>query len=378
MIRMAESSQPHPAIPSPSCLRRLVLRNLVTSLLILLCLGGAEAQRVKVIGHRGASSLAPENTLASFRKAIDIGVDYIELDVWNSIDDSLMVIHDNDIGRTTNGTGFVTALTYMQLRRYSAGSWFAPEFAGERIPTLREVLALARDMNTKACIEIKNTQVTADIVNLVTAVGMDTSVFICCFSLAALKESRQLHPNIPVVYFVDPVSQSAVDTLGAIGGQAVGSGNGNTQAMIDYAHQAGVAFWPWTVDIPARMIEYIGLGVDAIITNYPQTLIAIEDSLSTDVQEESPQRPAQGAIDVFPNPFNSSTIVRFTVPSMSPVSLEVYNILGQRVALLVDGQTFVPGEHTIPWDAGDIAGGSYVIVMRSAASTCMQRTLVLK
>jgi glycerophosphoryl diester phosphodiesterase len=370
--------RPPTAHVQPWCVLWWDARRVLPFLLVLLFLAPASAERVKVIGHRGASSLAPENTLASFRKAIELGVDYIELDVWDSLDDSLMVIHDNDISRTTNGTGFVTALTYTQLRRYSAGSWFAPEFAAERIPTLREVLTLARDMNTRACIEIKNTQVTAAVVNLVTAMGMDTSVFICCFYLDALQEVRQIRPLIQVVYFVDPVTQTAVDTLKAIGGQVVGSGNGNTQAMIDYAHQVGVAFWPWTVDIPARMIEYIGRGVDGIITNYPQTLIAIEDSLSTDVQEESPQPPAQGTLDVFPNPFNSSTIVRFTVPSLSPVSLEVYNILGQRVALLVDGQTFVPGEHTIPWDAGDIAGGSYVIVMRSAAGTCMQRTLLLK
>jgi glycerophosphoryl diester phosphodiesterase len=354
------------------------VRGLLIVFLVLLCLGPATAQRVKVIGHRGASTLAPENTLASFRKAIELGVDYIELDVWNSLDDSLMVIHDNDINRTTNGTGFVTALTYLQLRRYSAGSWFAPEFAAERIPTLREVLTLAGDMNTKACIEIKNTQVTAAVVDLVTAMGMDTSVFIMCFSLSALQETRQIRPNIPVVYLVEPVTQSAMDTLGAIGGQVIASGSGNTQAMIEYAHQHGIAFWPWTIDIPAKMIEYIGLGVDAIITNYPQTLIAIEDSLSTDVRQLAPAPSPQGTLAIFPNPFNSSAIVHFTIPSSSVVSLDVYNILGQRVATLVDGQTHMPGEYTVPWNADDIAGGSYVIVMRSAAGVCMQRTVVLK
>ena len=365
-------------IPGPWRAWRSTVYGLLAAFLMLLCLHPATAQRAKVIGHRGVSSLAPENTLASFQKAIELGVDYIELDVWDSLDDSLMVIHDNDINRTTNGTGFVTALTYLQLRRYSAGSWFAPEFAAERIPTLREVLTLAGDMNTKACIEIKNTQATAAVVNLVTAMGMDTSVFIMCFSLSALQETRQIRPNIPVVYLVEPVTQSAMDTLGAVGGQVVASGSGNTQAMIEYAHQHGIAFWPWTIDIPAKMIEYIGLGVDAIITNYPQTLIAIEDSLSTGVGQLAQQPSPQGTLAVFPNPFNSSAIVHFTLPSSSVVSLEVFNILGQCVATLVDGQTYMPGEYTVRWNAGDIAGGSYVIVMRSDDGARAQRTVVLK
>lgn len=106
------------------------IRAVLTLTLLGFILMGCTSKKTTIIAHRGASSVAPENTMAAFQKAIDIGADYFELDVRASKDDTLMVIHDITLDRTTNGTGSFHDFTYKQLRTYDAGSWFGEEFAG--------------------------------------------------------------------------------------------------------------------------------------------------------------------------------------------------------------------------------------------------------
>ena len=101
------------------------------------------AQLPLVVGHRGWLARCPENTLASLRAAADLGVGALEFDLYLSSDGHMVVIHDASVDRTTDGTGRVQEMTLAELKRLDAGGWFAPEFAGERIPTLDEVLAAA-------------------------------------------------------------------------------------------------------------------------------------------------------------------------------------------------------------------------------------------
>ena len=103
--------------------------------------------------HRGDSANAPENTLAAFQRALALGVAWIELDVHPAKDGTLMVLHDDTVDRTTNGSGAVRDLTPDQLRRLDAGSWFAPSFSGERIPGLPEVLELVAPTATGLNVE---------------------------------------------------------------------------------------------------------------------------------------------------------------------------------------------------------------------------------
>src|SRR5579864_1864121 len=102
-------------------------------------------KRPWVIAHRGASGHAPENTLASFRRAVELGATFIETDLRLSRDARFVAIHDGTLDRTTNGRGLVRDFTLDQLRELDAGSSFAPEFAGERIPTIEEIFAFARE-----------------------------------------------------------------------------------------------------------------------------------------------------------------------------------------------------------------------------------------
>ena len=98
----------------------------------------------KLVGHRGALDVAPENTLASFQRALDDGVDVIEMDIRLSADGHIVVMHDGTVDRTTNGTGVVSEMSLGELKRLDAGSWFDARYAGERIPTLAEVLSWAQ------------------------------------------------------------------------------------------------------------------------------------------------------------------------------------------------------------------------------------------
>ena len=111
--------------------------------------------RPLLIAHRGGAAEAPENTLGAFRRALDLGIRWFELDVQMTKDGALVVIHDETVDRTTNGTGPVSSFTFEEIRKLDAGSRFSPDFAGEKIPTLREVLDRCAEQGAVVFIELK-------------------------------------------------------------------------------------------------------------------------------------------------------------------------------------------------------------------------------
>ncbi len=117
---------------------------------------GAPLGEVNVIAHRGASAYAPENTLAAFSLAADMGAHWFELDCTLTKDGEVIVIHDDTIDRTTGVEGVVAEMTLAELKRYDAGSWFDAKFAGERLPMLGEALDLGKDRRIGVYIEIKD------------------------------------------------------------------------------------------------------------------------------------------------------------------------------------------------------------------------------
>jgi glycerophosphoryl diester phosphodiesterase len=123
--------------------------------LLLMALWDPDATGMEIIAHRGAMMLAPENTLASQRLAYELGVDTVEVDVRISRDLVPVILHDHFLERTTNGTGLLASLTLQELKQLDAGSWFGPQFAGERIPTLAEMLEVAKQYNRNVILDIK-------------------------------------------------------------------------------------------------------------------------------------------------------------------------------------------------------------------------------
>ena len=176
---------------------------------------------VLVMAHRGFSGKAPENTLAAFRKAIEIGSDFIELDVRFSKDGHLVVFHDDTLERTTNGKGKVADFSLQELKGLDAGSWFGPSFSGEKIPTLREVLAQAKG-RILVNIELKKgdqgpytmMDLSDRALEEVQRAGMEKEVLFSSFDLAALKRIRQKNQGIPVAFITKSPWDSPREAFG--------------------------------------------------------------------------------------------------------------------------------------------------------------------
>ncbi|MDR7485376.1 MAG: glycerophosphodiester phosphodiesterase [Armatimonadota bacterium] len=234
--------------------------------------------RPAVIAHRGASGEAPENTLAAFRRALELGADAVELDVHLSADGVPVVIHESLLDRTTDGRGLVRDYPLDALRRLDAGRWFGERFAGERIPTLAEALEVLRAV--RVIVEIKNGPVyypgiAARVADTVRAVG-HRAVTVSSFDHPVLLEVRKAAPDLStaVLYmgrFTDSLwlaRETGADVLQPYWAWI-------TPDLIEAAHAAGRRVEAWTVDEPRHARFVIDLGVDGIITNFPDRIRAL-------------------------------------------------------------------------------------------------------
>jgi glycerophosphoryl diester phosphodiesterase len=233
--------------------------------------------KVLLGGHRGNAAECPENTLASFRSAIELGVDVIELDVHRSDDGGLPVIHDHLIDRTTNGSGLVRDFTMDELKRFDAGSWKDPSFAGEPIPSLQEVLRLAQG-KVGVAIEIKNLPlpyagIEAAVVQTVREAEMVTDVIVISFDHRSIKRIGELEPEIltGVLEASRPVDVLRVmdDADADVFCPHWASIEPETAAEI---HDAGKLIGVWTVDDAFSLAWSKALPANAIYTNKPRTV----------------------------------------------------------------------------------------------------------
>lgn len=233
-----------------------------------------------ILAHRGASQWAPENTMAAFRLAAEMGADGIELDVQLCKDGEAVVIHNFRVDETTDGSGRVKDFTLAELQTLDAGSWYAAKFSGERIPTLAQVLH-ELGPRLKYNIELKATSLLSDgleaeTVRLVEDANMVHRVTISSFNVAALWRVRRLNPYISIGLLYAPdqprylrerwlqplVRPNALhprwDTI--------------SERYVIAAHRRGVAVNPWTCNEPDPLLRLVNWGVDAIITDRPDLL----------------------------------------------------------------------------------------------------------
>jgi glycerophosphoryl diester phosphodiesterase len=280
---------------------------------------GAPRGAIDVIAHRGASSYAPENTLASFRRAMELQADWFELDCLLTKDGEVLICHDDTVDRTTNGKGKIAELTLAELKQLDAGSWFDPKFKGEPLPTLNEALDLAKD-KTGVYIEIKNCgddgklfkqlldaaqgrkrmsaklraefmrmieasgtpnlELTRKVIAAVRARGMKDQVVLQSFSpvvcIVALAEAPELRTEFLGAVDKDNPERWTMfmafnDLMGAKGANA-SSGSLN-QDRIKGFHRQGKTVAVWTVDKESDMRRFAEWKVDAIITNHPDVCL---------------------------------------------------------------------------------------------------------
>ncbi|WP_191839250.1 glycerophosphodiester phosphodiesterase [Catellatospora chokoriensis] len=231
-----------------------------------------------VVAHRGASSAAPENTLVAQEIARRAGADWIENDVQPSADGVPFILHDSTVDRTTDGTGSIRSLTSAQLKTLDAGSWFAPHYAGTRIPTLAEQLADLRTRGGNLLLEIKGAHTRDQVAKIVAVIReqqMTGRVFIQSFDVPSLQYSYELAPELPIGLLrstldADPAALAGQLHLTAY--NPAGSALLTRPALVGDLHRAGVAVMAWTIDSAAQWRSLDQLGVDGIITNRPAEL----------------------------------------------------------------------------------------------------------
>ena len=228
------------------------------------------------VAHRGASGpgLAPENTLAAFELAINIGTDAIECDVHGTSDGAVVVMHDEKVNRTTNGKGALAEMTLEAIKRLDAGAWKDAKFAGERVPTLREMLTM---INGRAIsvIEIKVPKVAEAVVEDVISTESVESAVIFSFNADAVREVNVLDPKIATAFLISgkvPADGAAVagwvKQVRSLGAQAIAPNFAMvTPDFIRAFHAANLKVWVWTVNEPEDMKRLREMGVDAIISD---------------------------------------------------------------------------------------------------------------
>lgn len=240
----------------------------------------------RVIAHRGSSGTAPENTLVAIRRAIDVGADMVEVDVTVTADGHVILLHDETLDRTTDGEGVPTAQTLEAIRQLDAGSWFASDYAGERIPTLAEALCTVKD-RILINIEIKSEAVEHGVVpkvaELVIGHGMVDQVVVSSFSPEALSRMKTTAPEIVTASLFNKEIHTGRDPLEII--QEVGSRGFNisgkrlTQEMVDRCHDHEIPVAVYTVNEPAELRRLAAMGVDAVFTDLPDLMLEIAAEL---------------------------------------------------------------------------------------------------
>jgi len=230
------------------------------------------------IGHRGDSQNAPENTLAAFAKAIEAGAQMVEFDIRQAGSGELVVIHDERVDRTTDGQGEVSKLPLDELRELSAGAWFAPQFAGEKIPTLDEVLDLCVQGKCVPMIEIKGkTKAQPDVAERVAGAlakhGIEEASIVIPKDPLRAKQLQEHTPKTPLCYLslTKGQARSAMKIPGVYGADIYWKSL--SLGLIRELRADARFLTPWTVNRARDMDRILELGCAAIISDNPVTLL---------------------------------------------------------------------------------------------------------
>lgn len=232
-----------------------------------------------VIAHRGASGHAPENTLAAFERAVQLGAPFIETDLHLTRDARFVAIHDATLERTTNGRGNVHDFTLHELRRLDAGLWYDRAYMGQRIPTLEEILEFSRKHDVVFYLEIKYDAAWGMHHALVGALRreQDTArTIVISFDASTLESVRKLDAAIMTGLLIDRPQVDVVKLSVEVGArQLCPQLPLVTPELVERAHRADLHVATWTADQPDEMRTAIATGVDGVMTDFPDRLQAV-------------------------------------------------------------------------------------------------------
>ncbi len=243
------------------------------------------------IAHRGASGrgLAPENTLAAFEKALDIGVDMLEIDVRVTGDGQLIVLHDPSLDRTTDCEGIVREMGLDEIRQADAGD-------GERVPILREVFDLARN-RAPILLEIKSDFIAERVVQAIADAQIEEQVVVQSFNPQTVERVKRLAPHLPSSLLIGELpttpsrvrARRLVSQVLEVGANTLSIWHATlTPSLIEEMRKRGIAVWAWTVDEEITMRDLAMMGVQGLVTNYPDVLNNVLDDLMESGQAQPP------------------------------------------------------------------------------------------
>jgi len=216
------------------------------------------------IGHRGAKFYEPENTLRSFRKALELGVDAVELDVRRTKDGEVVVIHDAEVDRTTNGKGLVSELTLEEIKKLVTDK-------GEKIPTLEEALDFL-DKKVKVLIELKETGIEEDVLNLIREKELEKNVILISFLESALGKIRALNKDVETGLIYVRHENPVKAALELKANYLLPLYRFTRAEEIKKAHENGLKIIVWTINDEKEVSAYVKKGVDGITSDKPNIL----------------------------------------------------------------------------------------------------------
>jgi glycerophosphoryl diester phosphodiesterase len=259
----------------------LVVFSLIAGLAINSMMGNLKLEdHSQIIAHRGASAQAPENTLAAMELAINQGADWVEIDVQETGDGEVVVIHDSDLKKLGNSNLKVSEASLGALQSVDIGSWMDTAFSDQRIPTLQQLLALCKD-RVNIVIELKyygqEQRLEERVVNIVEHAGMQDQIVVMSLSYAGIRKLKSIRPDWPVGLLssvaVGDITRLEADFF-AVNAKFA------TRAFIKHAHRKNRKVMVWTVNDPITMSAMMSKGVDGIITDKPALAIEVKKSRS--------------------------------------------------------------------------------------------------
>jgi glycerophosphoryl diester phosphodiesterase len=230
-------------------------------------------ERMRVIGHRGAAVLAPENTWPGFDAALELGVDAIETDVRATSDGVLVLLHDDRLDRTTSGTGLVHETTWAVVRTLDAGAWFDPEYAGTRVPRLDETLSRYGG-RTHLALEIKQRGIEREVLEMVREYGLIGDVTFTSFDFDAVSRIKSSCPGAKVGYLARDVEPGTVlRVLDAGLNQFCPPASVLSPQLVAEWNALGLEVRAWGVRDTDLMLAAIEAGVDGMTVDFPHLLL---------------------------------------------------------------------------------------------------------
>lgn len=220
------------------------------------------------IAHRGASSYAPGNTIEAFRKAVRLGVDVVEFDVHHTKDNRIIVMHDHNVKRTTDGIGLISNLSFKEIRKFH-------EPNGELVPTMQEALDILKD-KCICKIDIKDKSMEKKIIDIIKKNRMENSVIIVSEILSVLEKIKQLFPEIktelgglkkgiPIEKIIKKAKRIKADFISP-------HYSITTKKLVEEAHKNGLKVDVWTVNEKKTIEKMKKIGVDGITSDYPDRI----------------------------------------------------------------------------------------------------------